>query len=145
MSLRFVLSMALVAGCTAGAAACVDDSVPSSFAAEAGSDGAGRPGDAASTGDSANLVGDAGPGSFYCGQTVCYAGYYCVRVLSSAGVEESAACYPLLQCSDCPCVTNVAATAYCSGDSLACAGQGAGPFYVTCTAAAPPGDAGGDG
>jgi hypothetical protein len=148
MRLCFLLAMAVVLGCAAGAAACSDDTVPSSFdkaAPEAGADGADRPSDGATTpSDSPNLVGDAGPGSFYCGQTICYAGYYCVRVLSDAGVEESSACYPLLQCSDCPCVIQVVATSYCTADTIGCAGPPSGPLHVTCSAGAPT-DAGGGG
>jgi hypothetical protein len=149
MRLRFFLATGVVLGCTAGAAACVDDNDPSSFIppAEAGNDGSGRPSDGATaSSDSSNLVGDAGLGSFYCGQTVCYAGYYCVRViLNDAGIEQSSACYPLLQCNDCPCVTNVVATSYCTGDTIGCAGPPSGPLYVTCTPGAPRGDAGGAG
>jgi hypothetical protein len=136
----------MVLGSALATGAC-DDQVPSSFVGPAdGSSGEGgaRPGDGAA-GDSPNLVGDSGPVSFQCGQTVCYAGYYCVRALSEAGVEESSSCYPLLQCDDCPCLTNVVATNYCAREALVCSGPPGGPLYVTCEPGALPGDAGGGG
>jgi hypothetical protein len=142
-----ILAAALGLGSGLAASAC-GDQVPSSFAGlvDGGAgEGGGRPGDGAA-GDSPSLVGDTGPGSFQCGQTACHAGYYCVRVLSEGGVEESSSCYPLLQCDDCPCLTNVVATNYCAGDTLGCSGAPGGPLYVTCEAYAPgalPGDAGG--
>lgn len=143
------LATAALLGHVLLAAACTDYNDPSSFNNPPSDGGSadGRPGDASGKSDSANLVGDASPGSFACQQTICPPGTYCVRILAAdSGVAESAACYPLLQCKDCPCVTNVVATSVCQGDTLGCAGTPGADLYVTCTqGGAPPGDAGAGG
>lgn len=137
---------ALALALAMGAAACSNDQVPSSFddaGSQGGRDGAGSPSDGSSQTDSPNLVGDAAPGSFQCGQTICHGGNYCVLMLNDAGVTQSSACYPLQQCNDCPCVTNVAAVSACAGDTLGCAGAPGSHLYVTCEPGQAPRDAGG--
>jgi hypothetical protein len=119
-SIGVATALLLIAGCSSS-------SQPSTFGSGGGSEG-GAAGDA--TAMETGSFGNGGTGTFMCGGMTCTREQYCLFIVSDAGTQMSANCYPYGNCGDCSCVMQMVSAAQCAGDLVTCTPQP--PYTVTC-------------